>query len=488
MRRHGLLALGASVCLVISSLFAAEGPKLDGPKLDGVKCLINGDDDVDPKISLNFNGGKIYFCCEECQKSFKDEKDKVKKEKYAAKANQQLLTSGQAKQVKCPLEGKAHKDTITAEVAGSKVAFCCEMCRDKVAKAKDAEQVELVFGTKPFAKGFVVSSKDKTDKTARARSKEPREITEKEIEKLIQVQERQTEKLLQIKGVTGTAIGASDNGDPVIKVLVETQEAARDVPANLEGVPVEVVVTGPIKPLWASTPKAAAKVDRTSRFARPVPIGVSTGNAGECSAGTIGCRVKKNGNVYVLSNNHVLARQNNAPKDSPVMQPGLYDTRCTVSGNNQIGTLAEFKQIFFGGVDNTMDAALGQTTSANLGTATPSDGYGAPKSTVVANAINQKVQKYGRTTGLTKGRVMAMNAIVNVGYTGGTARFINQVVVTPNTGAGFIKAGDSGSLLVTDPGRNPTCLLFAGNSNGTIAIGSPIGKILTEFGITIDGE
>lgn len=488
MRRHGYLALGASVCLVISSLFAAESPKAEAPKLEGVKCLINGDDDIDPKVSLNFNSGKIYFCCDDCLKTFRDEKDQAKKEKYTAKANQQLVTSGQAKQVKCPLEGKPHKETVTAEVAGSKIAFCCEMCRDKVAKAKEAEQVELVFGTKPFAKGFVVSTKDKTDKTAGARSKEPREITAKEVEKLIKVQERQTEKLLQIKGVTGTAIGATDNGNPVIKVLVETKEAARDVPAHLEGVPVEVVVTGPIKPLWARAPKAPAKVNRTSRFARPVPIGISTGNAGECSAGTIGCRVTKNGSVYVLSNNHVLARQNNAPKESVIMQPGPYDTGCSVSNTNQIGTLAEFKQIFFGGVDNQIDAALGLCTTGSLGKATPSDGYGTPKSATLAATINQKVQKYGRTTGLTKGKVTAINAIINVGYSGGTARFTNQIVVQPASGVGFIKSGDSGSLLVTDPGRNPVGLLFAGNSNGTMAIANPIGPVLSEFGITIDGE
>lgn len=483
MKRQGLVALGASICLVISSLFAA-----DAPKLDGVKCPIAGDDEVDTKVSLNFNGGKIYFCCNDCLKSFKEEKDKGKQEKNAANANQQLFVTGQAKQIKCPMEGKPVSESNTVEIGGKKIGFCCEECREKVAGSKQAEQVELVFGTKPFAKGFKVDAKDKT---ARARDKGPREITEKEVRRLIEVQERNTEKLLAIKGVVGTAVGAGEKGDPVIKVLVETKEAARDVPANVEGVPVEVEVTGPIKPIREAAPRAKSKppaINRTSRFPRPVPTGISTGNAGECSAGTIGCRVKKNGSVYMLSNNHVLARQNNAPKDSPILQPGPYDTQCAVNTNDQIGTLAEFKQIFFGGVDNEIDAALGLSSTSNLGNGTPSDGYGIPKSVTAAAAINQNVQKYGRTTGLTKGRVSAINAIVNVGYSGGTARFVNQIVVKPQNGSGFIKSGDSGSLLVNDPGKNPVGLLFAGNSTGSVAIANPIGKVLSEFSVTIDGE
>ena len=38
-------------------------------------------------------------------------------------------------------------------------------------------------------------------------------------------------------------------------------------------------------------------------------------------------------------------------------------------------------------------------------------------------------------------------------------RFVDQVVIS---GRKFIKSGDSGSLLVTDPGRESVGLLFAG--------------------------
>ena len=73
------------------------------------------------------------------------------------------------------------------------------------------------------------------------------------------------------------------------------------------------------------------------------------------------------------------------------------------------------------------------------------------------------MQKTGRTTNYTTGRVTAINATVNVNYGGGrVARFIRQIVAT-NMSAG----GDSGSL-ITDVQENAVGLLFAGSSRATI--------------------
>ena len=76
---------------------------------------------------------------------------------------------------------------------------------------------------------------------------------------------------------------------------------------------------------------------------------------------------------------------------------------------------------------------------------------------------------------------------MNVGYSSGTARFVDQIVVEGNKG-GFLKAGDSGSLLVTNPGRNPVGLLFAAGRGGKIAIANPIDYVLSAFGVAIDGN
>ena len=323
------------------------------------------------------------------------------------------------------------------------------------------------------------------------------------IERVMQVQDRHTGRLMALPNVVGTATGLNPAGKPVIKVFL-AQAGAAGIPANLEGVPVVVEVTG----VFFALPKPSSppgqdkeeKVDPTSRFDRPVPIGVSTGNANECSAGTIGCRVRDgNGVVYALSNNHVYARENNASRGEDILQPGLYDTRCEIIYPDQvIGELADYVDIDFGSEGtNTVDAAIALCTTERLGNSTPlrpdgsDDGYGMPKSTTVDAAVGQTVQKYGRTTGLTKGEVTEINANVWVGYRSGTARFVDQIIVS---GHKFIKAGDSGSLLVTDsdsdPDRNPVGLLFAGSGNGKRAIANRIDLVLEafEFDVSVDGE
>lgn len=243
---------------------------------------------------------------------------------------------------------------------------------------------------------------------------------------------------------------------------------------------------------WATTdPEYEPPVDPTARFDRPVPIGVSTGHP-DITAGTIGCRVKdSDGKVYALSNNHVYADCNKASIDDNVLQPGNFDGG--VDDADAIGTLYAFEVIEFGphGI-NTIDAAIALRLEDSLGNATPSDGYGAPKSTTVpagSDLLNQSVQKYGRTTGLTKGEVTGINGAFKVHYSSGFAHFENQIVIE---GAEFSAGGDSGSLIVTQDGNNPVGLLFAGGGGLTIA--NPIQPVLNILGsnigvtLTIDSE
>ncbi|MDT8335951.1 MAG: hypothetical protein RQ753_09650, partial [Desulfurivibrionaceae bacterium] len=201
--------------------------------------------------------------------------------------------------------------------------------------------------------------------------------------------------------------------------------------------------------------------------------------------GTIGARVTDGASVYALSNNHVYALENEAELGSEVLQPGRYDSGCAYNQDDVIGTLSAFEPLDFSGRENTMDAAVALSSVDDLGKATPSDGYGLPKSTIVEATLGTQVQKYGRTSGFTQGEVTGINGSVRVGYNAGTAFFAGQLIVESNKP--FIKAGDSGSLLVTS-GREPTGLLFAGNKSGKLAVASPIGLILDHFGVSIDGE
>ncbi|MEW6750723.1 MAG: hypothetical protein AB1505_07065 [Candidatus Latescibacterota bacterium] len=126
-------------------------------------------------------------------------------------------------------------------------------------------------------------------------------------------------------------------------------------------------------------------------------------------------------------------------------------------------------------------------TTETVGTSTPSNGYGVPRTVTQEATLSLAVQKYGRTTSLTRGTVTGINATVNVGYSSGTARFVGQVVVQSRRA--FLKAGDSGSLLVSDPDRNPVGLLFAANQTGTYAVANSIGAVLASLGgLTVDGQ
>jgi hypothetical protein len=98
------------------------------------------------------------------------------------------------------------------------------------------------------------------------------------------------------------------------------------------------------------------------------------------------------------------------------------------------------------------------------------------------------VQKYGRTTGLTEGEVTIVDWDGNIGYSSGSARFVDQIVVYRAKGGPFLKSGDSGSLLVTADGLNePVGLIFAGNASGKYGIANQIGDVLGALGVSIDG-
>lgn len=313
------------------------------------------------------------------------------------------------------------------------------------------------------------------------------------LERAIEVKERHEKALLGIPGVAGAAVGFGSDNRPTIIIFTEIP-AVHGLPASLEGVPVRVQVSGkfialPKPPDKPGRPPKEPPPDPTARFDRPVPIGVSTGHP-DVTAGTIGARVKDaSGNVYALSNNHVYAKENKASIGDLVLQPGPYDGG--VAPDDTIGNLSDFEPIVFStDASNVIDAAIALSSSELLGNATPGDGYGVPKSTTTPASIDMKVKKYGRTTGLTSGKVYAIEATVDVAYDSGVARFVHQIIITPGT---FSAGGDSGSLVVADArGKNagdrnkPVGLLFAGSDLFTVA--NPIDKVLDRFGVTIDGE
>jgi hypothetical protein len=309
-----------------------------------------------------------------------------------------------------------------------------------------------------------------------------------EVRLAIKAQNRHADALMRLPGVVGTAVGRARNGRPAIRVFV-TSRQTREVPTQLDGIPVVTEVTGLIMALSDPTVRQ-----------RPAPLGFSIGHPA-ITAGTLGARVVNGlGVVHVLSNNHVLANGNNAAIGDAILQPGAFDGG---TASDQIGTLASFNPIVFTSTaSNTMDAAIAQVDGNDVGFGTPADdGYGTPGTALYGDAngdgvfddksalLGLPVQKYGRTTKLTHGQITGINATLSICYEvvfifcTKSARFVDQIIIEP---AGFSGGGDSGSLIVTDDAnRSPVALLFAGSSTQTIA--NRLDLVLDYFDVSIDG-
>ena len=278
----------------------------------------------------------------------------------------------------------------------------------------------------------------------------------------MRVQNAHTPELMKIPDVVGTGTGVGANGRLAVLVLTR-KPGVGNIPASVDGIQTEVRVVGDVVPY--------AKPGGSGR------CGTSTGNNLECAAGTIGAVVLKSGTKYLLSNNHVYARENAASIGEREDAPGRYDGKPRCAVTPQCGTLSQFVRINFGG-NNTIDCAIAQMDTGNPTSVVQSGGYTATSS-VQAASVGLSVKKSGRTSGLTHGTVQAINVTITVGYSTGTATFSGQIM-TPAT---FIRAGDSGSLMVTETGNNPVGLCFAGGSGGSFA--NPIGPVLQAFGATI---
>lgn len=253
------------------------------------------------------------------------------------------------------------------------------------------------------------------------------------------------------------------------------------IPSEFEGVPTDVVETGPIRALQG----------RTGRH-RPAPGGVSIGHRA-ITAGTLGCLVKKDGRIHILSNNHVLANSNNARAGDAILQPGPIDGG--LLSNDTIAELTEFVPIEFEGETSDCPTANGIIALLNIGCRLIRSGtrYHVVRvqqqdnlvDAAIARPLNESdvnpeileigslngvaegelglaVKKSGRTTGLSTGEIEQVDVTVNVQYGDRVARFTDQLLAGPMS-----QGGDSGSA-VLDHDDRLVGLLFAGSDNTTI--------------------
>jgi hypothetical protein len=274
-----------------------------------------------------------------------------------------------------------------------------------------------------------------------------------------------------------TRVGATDDLALVVyvrkKYPVELLHVSETVPdtLELEGVPeivpTDVVEIGELK-LQALTSKV-----------RPITGGYSIGHIR--GTGTFGCLVsdRTDGRLLVLSNSHVLAASGTAKVGDPIFHPGPDERDTTME---VVAKVFSWQPFNFGEAEvNRIDAALAEPLSQESFACEIFD-IGVPKG-VATPSRGMMVQKSGRTTGHTFGRVRDVNftALLNYPRPDGAGeaavRFRDQVLCSR-----YSDSGDSGALVLDSDGR-AVGLHFCGSV--TQSVFHPISFVLDELNIDL---
>lgn len=225
---------------------------------------------------------------------------------------------------------------------------------------------------------------------------------------------------------------------------------------------------------------------------RPLQPGCSVGHF-KITAGTIGAiaRLRKTGHDVILSNNHVLANENDAKAGDAILQAGVFDKGKLPK--DTVAKLTKWVDLRPNGA-NLLDAAIailskgididpldykGIGTLAGVRTAPLSPGM--------------TVSKVGRTTGVTHGRISAIELDkVVIQYDLGMISFDDQVEIESTGTTSFSAGGDSGSLILDVENRG-CALLFAGSETGGpngrgLTYANPIAIVLKRLAIDLHGD
>lgn len=291
--------------------------------------------------------------------------------------------------------------------------------------------------------------------------------------------------------VVGLAVGVKwtrgePTGEPALLALVTEKLPAAElspedlVPATLHGATTDVV---PVGVLFAGGGPVVAGSQTLAQRVRPARGGYSVGHVA-ITAGTIATGVYDilpGGTVsppapgvgvpsryYLLSNNHVLANSNAGATGDPCLQPGPFDGGTDPA--DRIGVLSRYVPLVFEPPvprflhPNLVDAAVVEVAFHDLDREIfwigPVRGWRRRGGVTVGTIV----QKTGRTTNYSVGRIMGVNATVDVNYPAGRVGRLRDQIITTNMSAG----GDSGSL-VTTLDRVAVGLLFAGSPLVTVA-------------------
>jgi hypothetical protein len=230
---------------------------------------------------------------------------------------------------------------------------------------------------------------------------------------------------------------------------------------------------------------------------RPLRPGLSVAHAG-VTAGTIGAfvtpRRAEQGEspllmapapLHVLSNNHVLANSDQAAPGEVVLQPGPADGG-QVSAD-RIGLLDRVVAMSRD-VPNLVDAA---TAVLDDGVDVEPDHPAGALTGWIEPDVGVDVEKVGRTTGVTSGRISAIEVDgLTVQFPVGVITFNGQLEVSGDGTGPFSAGGDSGSVVYRPDSVEAVGLLFAGSERGGpdgfgLTYCNPIGPVLDQLDVDL---
>ena len=283
------------------------------------------------------------------------------------------------------------------------------------------------------------------------------------------------------------AVGLSPAGGGRVRVAVRLEDPADG--AVLEGLgraagaELDIRVIGPVRPVPSPTVSAHSPADLRRRV-RPLRPGLSVAHP-SVSAGTLGGFVRLGGRLALLSNNHVSAAGNAAAVGDEVLQPGPADGG---GPGDRVAALTAFPPLRPGRA-NLVDAAVAVLDPGIEADPAALPGGRLSQDVPAAIAIDPDdlVEKVGRTTGHTAGRVTAVEVDgVAVRYDDAVHSSDDQVEIEGLAGA-FSDGGDSGSVIWRSGDRAPLALLFAGSAmggrqGGGVTFANPLATVLAVLG------
>jgi hypothetical protein len=309
------------------------------------------------------------------------------------------------------------------------------------------------------------------------------------------------------KKIHGIGIGKLESGEYCIQIFVNDssgnmlEDAAESVPSSYKNIPLVLIempqaiflsaqtpVTAPpiaapiIEPNNALSNFSAGDYKELIRGKHDVLMGgISGANSnleGQC--GTIGYFVRRKsflprkGAILLLSNSHVFVdmKRSTVEDDDLIMQPSPGEP----AESRPVGSLIDFNTVKFDNEPddaNHIDAAVARLwKQQDYQPMIPM--IGAVKGYVKKDdvEVGEKVRKFGRTTGFTRGSIFSVHLDIRIGYahTASEALFRDQFLIKPDEKQTpkFVEKGDSGSLLV-DEDNYAAGLIFAG-ANGSLKL------------------